>query len=543
MDRDMSLYLWWGVIALISAFLLCIVAGTCTLCCRLSLWRRLLCGGGRDGGNNASGDGRRAADKDRPDDRASSHSHSDRSLVSSHAGEADVDRGTSGRKGTGSSESTSWREWIFGGPNAGVPGKGIGVSSEPSGPPSDAVSEASDQRSASWQQWLFGSQGWLNPEAITTQKEIAKARFLEAMGPMRQQAMRHLVDMVKDTAVSDPDMWPCMRQFVRSSVEEVAKEVELEVDRTLKETVLRQRSQDTIRGAATTRWLCCCMKLRAFVLHHLYPHNRSIFGHVKDPCWLLLTLMMLITGYGVRTATLVLVLFMHVYPGPPDEFQLVHFIASLKSTQFVSGGIVMLIMGAMNYFYCISRFPDDLKLCVDDDSIGLFYMQTVLLDFLSNYALMWLALAALPASTKQQPNFVGRPSGPETATPRYCCCLRRRNKAHPRLKMFVFYDTACFTLSVVVLAVLTAVTCSADLLAGKDEDWQNDSQLTANIFWCRVLYSLLTFPFLVTVSPVATFHLPVLSRARPTGYNSQGACVTFLLPVPNRSSESGAPPA
>lgn len=36
-----------------------------------------------------------------------------------------------------------------------------------------------------------------------------------------------------------------------------------------------------------------------------------------------------------------------------DEFQLLQFILGFKGIQFISGGIVLAITGAMQYYYCV----------------------------------------------------------------------------------------------------------------------------------------------------------------------------------------------
>ena len=85
------------------------------------------------------------------------------------------------------------------------------------------------------------------------------------------------------------------------------------------------------------------------------------------------------------------------------------------------------------------------------------------------------------------------------------------------------YDVACFAFSLLVLLVLTG----GHLMMSKE-----DHQVTAyrhfqeDIFWCKVLYSLLSMPFaLFTIQPLQQ----VLTHAAPTGFNDFGECVPFRM--------------
>merc|ERR1712070_356154 len=56
--------------------------------------------------------------------------------------------------------------------------------------------------------------------------------------------------------------------------------------------------------------------------------------------------------------------------------------------------------------------------------------------------------------------------------------------------------------------------------------WHSAEQFQANVYWCCVLYSLLSMPF-------AAFNIPaihtLLIHGDPTGFNANGACVGFII--------------
>ena len=149
--------------------------------------------------------------------------------------------------------------------------------------------------------------------------------------------------------------------------------------------------------------------LRAFVLHHYLPHDRTIFGKLKDPVYLLLTAVTLLPVHLLRVAFFSAILLMIVVPGPPDEFQLVSFILNFKGTQFLNAGLLMMARGALEYFACFSFHKDRILQCVADSGPGaegsLFLG---VMDYLGSCLLVWVAFWALPHSKKYVVKKVGR---------------------------------------------------------------------------------------------------------------------------------------
>jgi hypothetical protein len=54
------------------------------------------------------------------------------------------------------------------------------------------------------------------------------------------------------------------------------------------------------------------------------------------------------------------------------------------------------------------------------------------------------------------------------------------------------------------------------------------SQFKQNLYWCKVFYGLLSLPFLPFIIP---FFCKLLTHCEWTGYNEQGACVAYQLPL------------
>ena len=297
-------------------------------------------------------------------------------------------------------------------------------------------------------------------------------------------------------------------------------------------------------GPAST-WSCYCW-LRRKVLRHYLPYDRSLFGKLKDPLYLALTLIMLIPNAGFRVSVLSLILTLILFPGPPDEFQLINFIMLSKGTQFITGGLLSMSQGAVIYFKCFTWHDADLGQCIAEHGPGrVSSLAGAMADYLGSIALVWIAFLALPYSREHREEkrvaALGRSRG-SSSEPRARDTAEASSKASKdskskdtgkggrgpgrggRLAMLLRYDVTCFALSLLVLLLLTLSTFEL-----KDREVTLWRHLQENIFWCKVFYSLLSMPFfLFTIQPLQQ----VLTHAAPTGFNALGACVPFHLPEP-----------
>ena len=118
------------------------------------------------------------------------------------------------------------------------------------------------------------------------------------------------------------------------------------------------------------------------------------------------------------------------------------------------------------------------------------------------------------------------------------CCQDYDNSRGGRLAGLLGYDLCCFLLSCGLIYYLTMLDVSShedlkeaaldkDLLLSDLTRWQFRSR----VFFGRILYGLLSFPFMIFQLPVLS---GILTHTIPTGYNAQGLCVPYLLrPMPS----------
>lgn len=363
---------------------------------------------------------------------------------------------------------------------------------------------------------------------VAAKKEAAKVALLNVSAPVRQAMLSNLKEVAKQKATADPDMWRCVRPMVRSAVDGIWVDVEKEVERNLEQAMLAQENNDDADGPSSTI-CCCCLYIRACILHHYIPHDKSFFGKAKDPIWLLITAVILLPVFGVRVMMFSLILLLILFPGPPDEFQLVQFILRFKGSQCLTSGILGMCLASVQYFLCYSTEKTGggtLLKCIEANGPGsVEYLWEELLDYIGSIALVWIAFCFLPCSETHSEDVSRVQTIHKDEDETYCCCLTGKRTRGGRLSKLLWYDVFTFTLSAVTLAAAIVGTCDTKKSIA---ELAEDPQLKACVFWCKVLYALLSFPFLLFVVPVLT---TVLTHCDQTGYNEHGACVKFDLPA------------
>eukprot|EP00930_Biecheleria_cincta_P039614 TRINITY_DN27214_c0_g1_i1.p1 TRINITY_DN27214_c0_g1~~TRINITY_DN27214_c0_g1_i1.p1 ORF type:complete len:865 (-),score=135.70 TRINITY_DN27214_c0_g1_i1:87-2681(-) len=359
--------------------------------------------------------------------------------------------------------------------------------------------------------------------------------LLDLTAPFRNKLLVNIHSVWKSCVLGDPDMWQWWKSFVESCIDTVWVDIEHEVERRITNSLsgMPAENTDEIEGPTAENAMAIVrywLKFRAYVLHHYLAHNRSFFGKLKDPVYLFMFFCTAAPINGLRVVFFALVLAMLLVPGPPDEFQLVNYILVFKGTQFITSGFAGMASGAFRYFMCYTFLKDSFLECVEKHGPGSGMTSGQIGNYIGSICLVWLAFFFLPTSTKQATLDKSRNSAPPP------------KDTWQKLRWLLYYDMACFALSLVSLTFLGIVTCAVFYWTnGSFEGLMRDRQLHANLFWCNVLYSLLSLPFfLMKWVPGA---LAVVTHTTLTGYNVYGACVAFSLRVSLEASETPVAPA
>ncbi|CAE8640033.1 unnamed protein product, partial [Polarella glacialis] len=339
----------------------------------------------------------------------------------------------------------------------------------------------------------------------------AKANLLEVTAPVRRKLLVHLRDMLKGRMLSDPAMWTWLRSAAGTAIDQMWGDFAHEVERGLHATLVQQQAESDAAGPSGR--FSCWWRFRAFVLHHYLPHNRSFFGKLQDPVYIAIYLATLIPIHGVRVTIFAVILLMLMFPGPPDEFQMINFILLFKGMQFLTSGLIAMGLASFKYFRCFSWYKEDPLSCIDASGPGASAMGLAV-DYLGSITLVWIAFSLLPAS--------------RSLTQRHTAL--DQDGAGGRLRHLLFYDMKCFAVSLLALFLLTAATCDdVRLESGVVQQFSQligQRQFRENVFWCTVIYSLLSLPFTAFAIPGLQ---TILTHSDPTGYNRQGACVVWRL--------------
>mmetsp|Transcript_12984 Transcript_12984/g.35925 ORF Transcript_12984/g.35925 Transcript_12984/m.35925 type:complete len:759 (-) Transcript_12984:84-2360(-) len=362
-------------------------------------------------------------------------------------------------------------------------------------------------------------------------KKRALQTLVHSSAPVLRRTLGDIGEVVKGSVTSDPDMWTWVRPVAHSAVSEVWNDIEMEIESSLKVRLLVHSFCDDKPPTSTVCFVRLWLWIRSFILFHYLPYNKSIFGKLKDPFYIMMTASTLLPVFGVRVFFFSVILLMLLFPGPPDEYQLINFILTFKGTQFFTTGVAMMFCGAMKYYICYVFDGDQMQDCINIHGPGATdWLSSEVFDYFGSILLVWIAFLALPRS---KVHWSGHRQTEHHEVKVYCCCLRGVPTRGGRLRRLLSYDMVSFVLSFSLFMPIYISSSSSELANGFEEDeWDHRAFVHAKetVFWCRILYSLLSLPFVIFVIPLCG---RVLTHSVYTGYNKAGACVEFSFDEPN----------
>jgi hypothetical protein len=137
--------------------------------------------------------------------------------------------------------------------------------------------------------------------------------------------------------------------------------------------------------------------------------------------------------------------------------------------------------------------------------------------YFSQLLFLWLSFILLPCSKpKGKPKFRYTEGMMEdTKEESACCCCSFSSQRGGRLKGFLIYDIITFAISV---GVFLAIYFGGE----SQQEWQ----IKTTFYFCKVIYGLLSFPFLIFAVPGMQL---ILTRSRPTAYDKYNFIITNLI--------------
>jgi len=241
----------------------------------------------------------------------------------------------------------------------------------------------------------FGAMG----AALQKRKSEAYDMLFVMSSPVRMQTLLALRELVKETAIADPDMPRWCSSRIESMIDSFWGDLTVFSEQMVEEARAKgmgSREHDLLADFGSVPIPMTPWWFRARLLYHYQPFDKSIFGCVKQPLWWLLLVCSLIPYAGIRIIYFSVILVMLLRGCPADEFQLVSFVLSLKGSQFFSSGVVMSLRATVKYYSCVHG---DLMHNCDTNGPGAYQDPlTGLVDFVGSCILAWVAFLCLPCS-------------------------------------------------------------------------------------------------------------------------------------------------
>ncbi|KAI9913973.1 hypothetical protein PsorP6_005535 [Peronosclerospora sorghi] len=360
--------------------------------------------------------------------------------------------------------------------------------------------------------------------------EIAKGTKDEVQFAMHR-TVRNVLERALDIVaarlkekVKDPDMPEYLKTNIDVGIEQFMPDVKMEIFRKTRDlfgtdaTVAKTRATiETPRACPrhgtvhvdppSTHTIRRFRHVRGHILHHLFPHNKTIWRSLKDPWWILYTSMGLLPVLGQLWW---LILFL--LKDKTNEHQLCQFIVGFKAAQFITLGVLHMMAGVVMYVMCTVQ--GSMLACQEGAGPALSAASTGF--FVVQIVLVWAAFFRLPYTERPQEQTRFRSQSIDE---------REHGVFHDAFGNAVHLDRGGYlmkccgyeTVSLVVIVALAALVLWLPF-----ELWQRQ----ALFYWIRTTYGLLSFPFLIFKVPVIA---TVLMHTRQMGYNEQGQTVPFAV--------------
>eukprot|EP00944_MAST-04C_sp_MAST-4C-sp1_P002133 g2133.t1 len=159
-------------------------------------------------------------------------------------------------------------------------------------------------------------------------------------------------------AGADPDMPIVIRSTIESTVNNVIKDIKIQMDENL-ELMISGTDEEQEKKILADPPDCCRPNpynwFKAWILYTMFPHDKSLWAQLKNPWYYVFSILSLFP-FGVSQAWWLL---MFILRDKHDEYQLVNFIVSLKVAGFISVGVIPTFLGVFKYMECASstRYP------------------------------------------------------------------------------------------------------------------------------------------------------------------------------------------
>lgn len=260
----------------------------------------------------------------------------------------------------------------------------------------------------------------------------------------------------------------------------------------------------------------CC--LCRFLRYHIYPYDKTFWGHLRDPVYIIFTLVSLIPISGLCS---LIYLFVFLIIDRGDEHQLLQFILQFKGAQFLSHGVIRTITGFFIYVGCVTAAASDRMHSCHEHGPGVAgSIEVILGGWALQVLLLWTAALLLPCSQdKGRSELTGILEFEQTSR------MKRKGGA---IRYMLVWDMLCFLACCSVL--VWAATTRPMSFGQAYKDWA----VKHTFYACQVVYGYLSMPFFFFTLPLLQ---AVLTHTVPTGYDRRGICRKWCGPAKKRDDQ------
>jgi len=343
--------------------------------------------------------------------------------------------------------------------------------------------------------------------------------FKEALETWLKQKIQAKLDMLIDrippilkNSLEDPYMPRCASRMKDRAIDNVWPDVRDEI---MWEVAVfldgEKKTESADLGAA-----CCCCR---FFRYHLFPCDKSFWGHIKDPVFVLFTLVSLapISGF---CSLIFLFIFLIIDRG--DEYQLLQFILQFKGTQFISHGVIRTLTGFFMYVGCVTAVAQSNHDCEQQGPGLAGSFEVIIGGWVVQIILVWWAFCLLPCSQdKGRSQLSGKLEFEQSS--------RMRRPGGWIMYLLVWDMLAFIGCTAGLIYVLIARAQALDQGYAKTYD---DWAVKHAFYACQVVYGYLSMPFFFFTLPVLR---NVLTHSVPTAYNRKG--ITCKITGPEKRGD------
>ncbi len=303
-----------------------------------------------------------------------------------------------------------------------------------------------------------------------------------------EKQMEQIAEHMSDNIVNALALPKFLRNIVDHVIRDIVEEIQHEGVYHI-ESLLDRHEKDRRESPDRLQEINCLQRMRGWILYHWMPYDHTSFYKLSDPAWIFLKILAVLPFGG----QFFFYLLLWTLIDKSDTFQLVKFIVDFKGLQAISLGIGCIFIGASKYVRCANQVPYPNCEQKGPGAGDAFFFG--LSGWIGCVLLVWTTFVLLKCKGKD---------------------VKTGESAGGKLVSWLLYD-------LVIFAVCAGMVLVTYLDVGMDYETHE------MLFWCKGLYGVLSFPFIVFMMPLVNV---LFTHAHVTAYTPSGRCRKPLVVGP-----------